>query len=169
MRSVKAAKVLLVYYRIFPQMTSLLSWPSASHYNVTNMITVFHYSLASLLSRRVFQLENSKICPQFTLSQTSESHQRSRSHFATHMTVLYTIWAKNFEQNGLIETPNFGGIFAKQLRKRHANPCKPSHPWFSHIHVSVAAESHSQLCEMSLAWVCFSGQLAANTWGYPGA
>ena len=158
----------MAYYRIFPQMTSLLSWPSASHYNVTNIITVFHYSLASLLSRNVFQIENSKICPQFTLSQQVRA-TRPRSHFATHMTVLYTIWAKNFEQNDLIETPNFGSIFAKQLRKRHANPCKPSYPWFSHIHVSVAAESHSQLCEMSLAWVRFSGQLASNTWGYPGA
>ena len=32
-------------------------------------------------------------CSHFKLSQKSESHQRSRSHFATHMMVLYGKWS----------------------------------------------------------------------------
>ena len=32
-------------------------------------------------------------CSHFTLSQSSEIHHRSRSHFATPMTVLYKSWA----------------------------------------------------------------------------
>ena len=56
----------------------------------------------------------------FMFSQKSESHQRSRFHFATPMMVLYRNWANDLRR----KWPNWNTYFARMfLQKRPENLC----------------------------------------------
>ena len=63
-------------------------WP---HQPNKERMKTSHDILKRVPARVVFQLENGQIRSHYTLSQKSESHQRSRSHLAAPMMVLYTI------------------------------------------------------------------------------
>ena len=82
-------------------------------------IIYHHYINWCILSKQWgLSIKNGQHRYHFTLSQKSESHQRSRSHFTTHMMVLFRKWVNELGAKWPKYKTNFQGTFAKWLQEK---------------------------------------------------